>query len=219
MKKYLLTGLIILLPVVLTLMVILFLFDFFTEPFINVVGPLVDFFQDQIHIHLPEGLTLFLSRILSLIFLCIFIFLLGFLTRIFLVTTIMNWGNQILFKIPLIKTVYKVSRDVFAALLSSDGKKAFKNPVMIPFPCKPNHCLGFEAGETAKEIQEKTPIPLISVFAPTAPHPISGFLFLVPESDVKRIDMTNEEALKFLVSCGMILPEADTKREELHEHF
>ena len=127
MKKYLLTGLIILLPVVLTLMVIIFLFDFFTEPFINIVGPLVDLLQDRIHIHFHEGLTLFLSRLFSLILLSLFILCLGFITQIFLVKTLMDWGNQILFKIPLIKTVYKVSRDIFAALLSSEGKKAFKN--------------------------------------------------------------------------------------------
>lgn len=219
MKKYLLTGLIILLPVALTLMVIVFLFDFFTEPFVNIVGPLVDFLQSKAHIHLPQGLTLFLSRVLSLILLCIFILLLGFVTQLFLVKTLIDWGNQILFKIPFIKTVYKVSRDIFAALFSSDGKKAFKNPVMIPFPCKPNHGLGFEAGDVAKEVKEKVKEPLVSVFVPTAPHPISGFLFLIPESDVHRIDMTNEEVLKFLVSCGMILPQADLKREEEHEHF
>ncbi|MBX7065906.1 MAG: DUF502 domain-containing protein [Parachlamydiales bacterium] len=219
MKKYLLTGFIILLPAVLTLMVIIFLFDFFTEPFVNIVGPLVDILQDQVHVHLPHGLTLFISRVLSLIFLCIFILFLGFVTQLFLVKTLMNWGNLVLFKIPFIKTVYKVSRDIFAALLSSEGKKAFKNPVMIPFPCKPNHGLGFEAGEVAKEIKGAIKEPLISVFVPTAPHPISGFLFLIPESDVHRIDMTNEEVLKFLVSCGMILPEADIKKEEEHEHF
>lgn len=218
MKKHLLTGLIILLPVALTLMIIIFLFDFFTEPFVTIVGPLVDLLQEEAGVHLPEGLTLFISRLLSLIFLCFFILLLGFVTQLFLVEMVMNWGNLILFRIPFIKTVYKVSRDIFAALFSADGKKAFKRPVMIPFPSKPNHCLGFEAGEVAQECQEKIKIPLISVFVPTAPHPISGFLFLVPESDVKRIDMTNEEVVKFLVSCGMILPQKDGEGQE-HEHF
>jgi uncharacterized membrane protein len=218
MKKHLLTGLIILLPVALTLMIIIFLFDFFTEPFVTIVGPLVDLLQEEAGVHLPEGLTLFISRLLSLIFLCFFILLLGFVTQLFLVKMVMNWGNLILFRIPFIKTVYKVSRDIFAALFSADGKKAFKRPVMIPFPSKPNYCLGFEAGEVAQECQEKIKIPLTSVFVPTAPHPISGFLFLVPESDVKRIDMTNEEVVKFLVSCGMILPQKDGENQE-HEHF
>lgn len=218
MKKHLLTGLIILLPVALTLMIIMFLFDFFTEPFVTIVGPLVDFLQEKANVHLPEGLTLFISRLFSLILLCLFILLLGFVTQLFLVKMVMNWGNLILFRIPFFKTVYKVSRDIFAALFSSEGKKAFKNPVMIPFPSKPNYCLGFEAGEVASECKEKVKIPLTSVFVPTAPHPISGFLFLIPESDVKRVDMTNEEVVKFLVSCGMILPQKDSQEQE-HEHF
>lgn len=213
MKKHLITGLIILLPVALTLMIILFLFDFFTEPFVSIVGSLVEFLQIKAHISLPQGITLFLSRILSLVFLCIFIFFLGVFTQVFLVKTLLNWGNLALLRIPLVKTVYKVSRDIFAALFSSEGKKAFKRPVMIPFPSKPNYSVGFEAGEVAKEIQDKTKEHLISVFVPTAPHPISGFLFHIPESDVHQIEMTNEEVVKFLVSCGMILPEADTKED------
>ena len=214
MRKHLITGLIILLPVALTLMIILFLFDFFTEPFVSIVGPLVDLAQEKLHIFLPHGLTLFISRILSLIFLCVFIFLLGVITQLFLVKIIIHWSNQVLFRIPFIKTVYKVSRDIFAALLSSEGKKAFKRPVMIPFPSKSNYCLGFQAGEVANECREKIKTPLVSVFVPTAPHPISGFLFLMPEADVRTIDMTNEEAVKFLVSCGMIVPESGTLKAE-----
>lgn len=218
MKKHLITGLIILLPVALTLMIIVFLFDFFTEPFVTIVGPLIDLIQIKLNIVLPQGLVLFLSRLFSLIFLCVFILLLGVVTQLFLVKMIIHWSNLILFRIPFIKTVYKVSRDIFAALFSSEGKKAFKRPVMMPFPCKPNHVLGFEAGEVAEECKEKVKIPLTSVFVPTAPHPISGFLFLVPESDVHSVDMTNEQVVKFLVSCGMILPESDTIQGADDEH-
>lgn len=216
MKKYFITGLIILLPVALTLMIILFLFDWFTEPFVAIVGPLVDLIQEKAHISLPHGITLFFSRILSLIFLCVFIFFLGLITQLFLVKTLIHWGNKILFRIPVIRSVYKVCRDVFGALLSGEGKKAFKNPVMIPFPSKPNHCLGFAAGEVAEEIKTKIDKPLISVFIPTAPHPISGFLFHIPAEDVHAIEMTNEEVVKFLVSCGMILPASD-QHEESHD--
>lgn len=215
MKKQLLTGLVILLPIALTLMVIVFLFDLFTEPFINIVGPLIDMIQVKLQIVLPEGITIFLSRLFSLIFLCLFILLLGVITQLFIVKTLIHWTHRLIDRIPLIKTVYKVSSDIFSALFSSDGKKAFKRPVMIPFPSKPNFCLGFEAGEVATECQQKVKTSLTAVFAPTAPHPISGFLFLVPQTDVHNIDMTNEEVVKFLVSCGMILPGADV--QETHE--
>ena len=211
MKKYLITGLIILLPVALTLMIIFFLFDLFTEPFISIVGPLMELIQAKLPFTIPGGFTLFLSRLLSLIFLCIFIFFLGFVTQLFIVKHLIGWGNQLMYKIPFIRTVYRVSRDVFSALFSPEGKKAFKRPVMIPFPHKPNYCIGFLAGEVAQECQEKINEPLASVFTPTAPHPISGFLFLVPKNDLKEIDMNNEKAVKFLVSCGMIVPESETK--------
>lgn len=214
MKKTLFTGFIILLPLILTLMIILFLFDFFTEPFINLVGPLVHLIQKQLSFTLPEGFTLFLSRLLSLIFLCIFIFLLGIVTQWFLVRTLIHWADRVLFRIPFIRTIYRLTREVFGALFSTDGKKAFKRPVMVPFPSRPGYSLGFIAGEVAEECQQKVKTPLVSVFAPTAPHPISGFLFLLPEKDVKEIDMSNEEVVKFLVSCGMILPKSETRDDE-----
>ncbi|MES2273667.1 MAG: DUF502 domain-containing protein [Chlamydiota bacterium] len=213
MKKYLLTGLVLLLPLALTLMVIIFLFDFFTTPFVPVVGSLIALIQENLPFTLPSGLTLFLSRLLSLIFLCIFIIVLGFVTQWLVVKNLISWGNRMIARIPIVKTVYKVSRDIFSALFSVDGKKAFKKPVMIPFPGRPNFCLGFNAGEVAAECQQRIKTPLVSVFAPTAPHPISGFLFLVPETDVADVDMTNEEVVKFLVSCGMIVPE-DTRTPE-----
>ncbi len=219
MRKHLLTGLVILLPVALTLMIIVFLFDLFTEPFINIVGPLIHLIQQKLHIALPDGLTLFLSRLFSLIFLCLFIFLLGVVTQLFLVKILMNWANRVLFRIPFIKTVYKVSKDIFTALFSSDGKKAFKKVVIVPFPTKPNYSLGFEAGEAAQECKEKVGTPLVSVFVPTAPHPISGFLFLIPQTDVHPVDMTNEEAVKFLVSCGMIVPQSGNKETDDERPF
>jgi len=199
MKKHLLTGLAILLPLALTLMILLFLVDFFTSPFVHLVEEHIFTRGD-----LPEGVALFISRILSLIFLCLFIFLLGVVARWFLVKHIIAWTTSILSRIPLIKTVYKVSREIIAAIFSMDGKKAFKYPVLVPFPCRPTFSLGFQAGEVAQEIKETIKAPLVSVFAPTAPHPISGFLFHIPEQDVYKLDMTNEEAFKYLVSCGLI---------------
>ena len=206
MKKYFLTGLIILLPVALTLMIIGFLFDFFTGPFVTPVSLLLAWFERKLHFHIPSALILHFSRLLALILLFFFILLLGAIARWFFIKHILNGAELLFSRIPLIKTVYKITRDIFNALFSNDGKKAFKRPVIVPFPFLPSYCLGFEAGEVAREIQGKIKEPLVSVFVPTAPHPISGFLFLVEKEKQKGIQMNNEEALKFLVSCGMIHP-------------
>jgi uncharacterized membrane protein len=208
MKKYLITGLIILLPVALTAMIILFLFDIFTAPFVPIVQTILSY----VPFALPAGMSLFLSRILALILLCLLILALGAIARHFFFVNLMRFTNKILSHIPFVKTVYKVSRDVISALFSPDGKQGFKEAVMIPFPDKPNYCIGLSSGDAAEECQKKVGQPLVSVFMPTAPHPISGFLFLVNKKNVHPANMTKEDAVKFLVSCGVIVPEPEIKK-------
>ena len=214
MKKYFLTGLVILLPVALTLMVIFFLFDFFTGPFVPIVSVILAKIEAALHFAIPARITLFISRLLALIFLTIFIFVLGALARWFLLKNLFHLGHLLISRIPIVNGIYKLSRDILSSLFSDDGKKTFKHPVIFPFPCPPSHAICFQAGEVAEECQQKIGIPLVSVFMPTSPHPISGFLFLVPEQDVKRIEMTNEDAVKFLVSCGIIHPGAEKRKTD-----
>ncbi len=207
MKKYFFTGFILLLPAALTLFIILFLFDFFTAPFVPIVTELLITLQNYLPFNLPEGLNTFIARILAFILLCIFVLLLGIVARWFLIRNLLQWANSILSRIPLVKTIFVVSRDIFSALFAQGDKKVFKRPIMMPFPSKPNYSIGFIAGEVAEECRQHSPEPLVSVFAPTAPHPTSGFLFLVPQKDIHEIAMTNEDAVKYLVSCGVIVPE------------
>lgn len=204
MKKHLLTGLIILMPIMLTLMVIVFLIDFFTAPFIPIVSNMLISIESAFHFQIPASLTLVVARLLALILLCLFILCLGALTRWFFMKSLFEFGGKLISRIPFIKTVYNVSKDIFSALFSSDGKKIFQYTVITPYPFPPSYSLGFRAGEVSEEIQQKVTEPLVSVFVPTAPHPISGFLFFVPEKDAHKIAMTTEESVKFLVSCGMI---------------
>ena len=211
MKKYFFTGLIILLPVALTLTVIVMLFNFFTTPFVPIVTALLDSIQTHLSFTLPQDLDAFLARIISLLLLCLFVLVLGIVARWFIVRNLIRGTHALFSRIPFIKTVFNVSRDVFSALFSREGKKAFKCPVMIPFPDQPNHSLGFVVGEVPKECQAKWPEPLAAIFTPTAPHPISGFLLFVPKKDLTTLDMTNEDAVRFLISCGMIVPDDHEK--------
>ena len=210
MKKHFLTGLVILMPVALTLLVILFLIDFFTTPFISVVSSILEKIEIALNFQIPDSLTLPVARIFALILLFLFIFLLGAVAHWFFFKNLFQFGDRLISRIPFIKTVYKVTRDIFKALFSSDGKKAFKHSVIIPFPFAPSYALGFQAGEVADEIQNKVKEPLVSIFMPTSPHPISGFLFFVPQKDAHKIAMSMEESVKFLVSCGMIRTNGDS---------
>lgn len=191
-------------PVALTIIVLVFLIDFFTTPFLPIVSSLLSTLENWGNFSIPNQLTLPTARILALTLLCLFILLLGALTRWLFTKELLKWGEHLFSHIPFIKTVYKVSKEILSALFSSDGKKAFKHSVIIPFPFAPSYVVGFQSGEVAEEIQQKIKEPLTSIFMPTAPHPISGFLLFVPQKDAHKTSMTTEETVKFLVSCGMI---------------
>ena len=209
MKNYFLTGIIILMPIALTIMILLFLIDFLTAPFISIVTDLLKFLENTLHFQIPTGLILPTARVFALVLLVVFILVLGVMAHAFLIRKVFAFWDWVMSRIPFIRTVYKVSRDIFSALFSSDGKKAFKETVLVPFPFSPASSIGFHAGEVASEIQEKIDQPLISVFMPTAPHPISGFLLFVPKSKAPTVPMNNEDSVKFLVSCGIIQAEME----------
>lgn len=202
MKKYLLTGALFLMPIVLTFIVVIFLFDVFTDPLVNIVKPIVT----SLYLPIPQTLILLLSRLLSFVVLFLFITLLGAIIRWFFGKQLIQITNNLLDRIPIVKTVYKTSRDLLGAFFSEDGQKALHYPVAIPFGSFPQQSVGFKSGQIAHEFQQKVKEPLTPVFIPTAPHPLSGFLILVPEKDLEKLDMTNEEAFKFLVSCGTMIP-------------
>ncbi|NGX56107.1 MAG: hypothetical protein K1060chlam5_00342 [Candidatus Anoxychlamydiales bacterium] len=206
MKKYLIAGLIILLPLALTIMIFIFLVDLFTSPFLNVVTSFLTQFKTTIPLLNNPMFATFISRILIIIMLVVFIFILGVITRWFFFKTIMNWTNKILSKIPFVKSIYNSLKDIISSFLSKEGSKAFKHTILIPFPTKDSYCIGFESGDVPQECQEKIDKKLKPVFLPTAPHPISGYMFFVGEDEALDIDIKNEDAVKFTVSCGLILP-------------
>ena len=215
MKKYFITGLIILMPLMLTIFLFILLVDIFTSPFLDFFLKFLLKYQDTYTFLQHTKIITFLARIIILVLLVISIFFLGVLARWFLFKTFINWFNKILSKIPIIKTIYKTSRDIMVGLFSTKkDKKAFRYPVMIPFPSKHGYCIGFQSGEVPPICMKKIKKELTSVFIPTAPHPISGYMLFIPNSDVKKIKMTNEEAVKYTVSCGLITPEEIKKQDE-----
>lgn len=214
MKKHLFAGLVILLPLILTIFILLFLVDLFTNPFINLASALLAHFPTAYSFLEDHNLLEFFSKILILVLLFVFIVFLGAVARWFFINSLLNWANKILCKIPLIKSIYKTTKDIIQALFSKDkNKKAFDRSILVPFPSKQSQCVGFVSGEIPKACQDKVDVPLIPVFVPTAPHPISGYFMLMPENMVHEIDMTKEEAIKLTVSCGVITPERPEKQD------
>ncbi|MCH9613885.1 MAG: hypothetical protein SP1CHLAM54_08940 [Chlamydiia bacterium] len=196
MKKTFLTGLIILSPIAITVLIIRFCLDILTEPFIGM-------FQDLLPSTSPKnGFLLLMSRLAIIIGLFFFTLLLGYLGRAFIVKWFLGKMDKLMNRIPLIKGIYSISREVASNFFQTD-KKPFKGSIVLPFPHKDTKALGFLTGEVPAAVQSHSEEKLSSVFVPTAPHPVSGFVVMVADKEFYPADMTTEEVFKFLISCGL----------------
>jgi uncharacterized membrane protein len=205
MKKSFITGLIFLLPIAVTFFLISFIFDIFTSPFLDFVTSFVIKYAGSFPFLQDPNVVSFIARIIILVLFCLCILILGFLGTKFFFKSLLSFGNAILMKIPFFKSIYHTTKDLLNSVISIDDRKAFKNPIMVSFPNEKSFCIGFLSGSVPPECEKILNKKLTPVFVPTAPYPISGYLIFAEEAF--NIDMTNEEAVTFTVSCGIITPE------------
>jgi len=201
MKKCFITGLIILLPIAFTLWILFFFLDFLTEPFVGIA-------EELFHSILPrhQGLIIFASRLIIIAgFICL-IFLLGFIGQKFFFRTLLRFTEKIFSKIPLVKTIYRLFREITHAVVKTESK-AFKSTVLAPFPMEKSKALGLVINDLPTPLLEKE--KLKSVFIPTSPHPISGFLLMFPEDSLEPLDVSTEDVFKILLSCGIVQPKLE----------
>lgn len=209
MKKYFLTGLVILLPLAITIAVLLFLINFFTEPFVHFVTGLINsenLLPNGIFFLSRESIIRYISRVLILLMLFAVTVGLGILAKWFFVNSFFSVCDKILHRIPVVNTVYKTSQDIIKTLLASD-KNSFKQVVMVPFPRPGVYVLGLIARESPRSCSTAAKEQLTSVLIPTTPNPTTGFLLMFRQEEIIPVDMKPEDAIKYIVSCGVILPE------------
>lgn len=201
MKKYFLTGLVTLLPLATTVWIVQFLVNFLTKPFIG----LVTLLTYRLPIHSPQ-LIRTVTQVLILIGLFFIVFFLGFVARKFFFNQLIYLGDRLLNRIPLVNKVYKTSKDIVNSIFGSK-ERSFSQVVMLPFPNKGSYCIGLIAKEAPQPCSQREKEDLISVFIPTTPNPSTGFLFMCRKSELIYLEMKTEEAIKYVVSCGVIQPE------------
>lgn len=208
MKKHFITGLVILLPLTVTIAIALFIIDFLTKPFVGMVSTTLE----KLHIIntgflflSPEQLVTYGSKIIILVLLFLFTVLLGVFTEWFFINFLFRIGDRILHRIPLINTIYKTTQDIIKTVFSSD-KNTFKQVVMVPFPRKDVFVLGLIPGPSPQVCCDAAKSELISVFVPTTPNPTTGFLMMFHPSELIMMDIKPEDAIKYIVSCGVIAP-------------
>ena len=139
--------------------------------------------------------------ILVLALILVGMFAAGFLGKFFL-----RLGEWIVYKVPLISSIYSVLKQIFETFFSTKTQ-AFSKVVMLEYPRKGIWILGFVSSELKGEVKDKFDQEMLNIFIPTTPNPTSGFLIFVPKKDTIELDMKVEDGIKFVISGGLVEPE------------
>ena len=190
LRNYFIAGVVVLIPIGITVYLTFFIISVSSKILPKEINP---------NHYLPYNIPG--VEIIITLFLITFI---GWLSLSFIGKRLLNLFNTILKKIPILRTIYSAIRQMTETFTKTDKQK--KNVVLVEYPRKGTWAVGFATKENSGEISKKTDKELINVFVPTTPNPTSGFLLMFPKEDVIYLDLTFEEASKFIVSAGTSNP-------------
>ena len=190
LRNYFITGVVVLVPIGITFYLIKFFISVSPKLIPRNINP-----NNYLPYSIP-GLEIFLS--------VIFITLIGGLSLSFIGKKILQLFNDLLKKIPILRTIYSAIGQMAETL--APKRKSKKSVVLVEYPRKGSWAVGFATKDNKGEISKKINRNLVNVFVPTTPNPTSGFLLMYPKEDLIYLDMTFEEASKFIVSAGTSNP-------------
>jgi uncharacterized membrane protein len=198
------TGLAVLLPALITLAIVKWLFGI-----ISSFTDLLLFFvpQDLTHADKGNGPLHWYWSLAALALAVLLVTFVGLLARYYIGVRLIAWLDAAMLRVPLLNKIYGTIKQVNEAF-SSGKKTAFKTVVMVEFPCAGSHSVGFVTSEQNDLLASKTGEKLVNVFIPTTPNPTSGFLIIVPVSKVTKLDMSVPDGIKYIISLGALSPES-----------
>lgn len=200
LRKYFIAGLLVWLPIIITLLVIKFLFDILSKSLLLLPR---DIQPDVIlGFHIPGmGVVLTLAVIFST----------GLVVGNFIGKRLVGFGDALLSRIPIVRSVYTGVKQVTETLFTPGGA-SFRKVLLVEFPSQGVWSIAFQTGEVGRNIEGSLDVdPMVSYFIPTTPNPTSGFLMMAPRSKIIELDMTVDQALKFVISLGVVQPMGGTK--------
>lgn len=202
LKQSILAGVFVTVPIFLSLWIVWIIYDALTAWGVEL--------SESFHIGtgIPEFWKVQIIRIASLILLLLLLVLIGVVVRNTLGKKIIEYVQKVFLKIPLVKTIYSTSRQVGDAIWNTNGSEMFSKAVLFEYPRRGSWAVGFLTNENKQqfEITRVLGKELVSVFIPTTPNPTSGFLFLIPKDECYILNMSVSEAMKYIVSCGAVIP-------------
>lgn len=194
-RKYFISGLLVWLPIIITIVVIKFLVDILSKSLLLLPHNLQ-----------PDVLFGFHVPGVGVVLTLLVIFFTGLFAANFIGQRLVEFSEHIMARIPLVRSVYTGVKQVTETLFKPGGQ-SFRKVLLVEFPSPGVWSVAFQTGEVSKTIENQAAAePMVSYFIPTTPNPTSGFLMMAPKSKVKELDITVDQALKFVISLGVVQP-------------
>ncbi len=194
MKKYFITGLLIWVPLVITVWVLSLI--------VGTMDQSLRLLPRSIH---PESFLGFDIPGVGTLLTLLIVFLTGLVTANFVGQRLVLFWESVLSRIPVVKSIYYSVKQVSDTLFSGSGD-AFRKVLLVRYPHPEAWSVAFQTGTPTREVGQHANSELVSVFIPTAPSPVNGFFFFVRKSDTVELDMSVDDALKYIVSMGVVAP-------------
>lgn len=195
LRRYLAAGLLIWIPLGVTILVITFLVDVIDRTLL-LLPPSVR----------PEALLGFRIPGLGIVLTAVVVLVSGVVVTNLLGQQLFAWGEALLGRIPLVRTLYTSVKKLTETIVNGTGR-SFRRVALVEYPRAGMWTLAFITGDGAEEIERRTGRELVNVFVPTTPNPTSGFMLVVPRADVIELEMTTDEGLRMILSFGVVVPE------------
>ena len=205
------TGLAVTLPAIVSVAAVAWLFrtaSNFTDTLLFFLKFILD--KKDIYENAVSGDMFWYWSVLAFVLAVILISIVGVLARYYIGKRLLEWLDTLMMNVPLLNKVYAAIKQLNAAF--SGNKNSFNTVVLVEFPGAGSYSVGFLTNEAQGEVQKKSGKNLVAVFIPTTPNPTSGFLILVPEEKVTKLDLSVADGIKYIVSLGAIAP-SETKMD------
>ena len=199
-RRYFLAGILVTSPILITAYVTWMIITFIDTQVAGLLPDSLDFTKQLPH-QIP-GLGLIISIFT--------ITIIGALTPGFIGRTLLKAGERVLDKMPVVRTIYGAIKQIMETVMSTNSE-SFREVVLVEYPRKNIWVIGFVTGETKGEVQSLNKNQLINIFIPTTPNPTSGFLLFIPKEDLVYMDMKVEDAVKMVISGGIVTPPENKK--------
>ena len=198
LRKYIVAGLLVWLPLAVTYLLL--------NAAVNIMDGLLD---RMVRIlppqYRPEELFGIDIPGLGVVFTFLLLLITGVLAANFVGRAFVGGWESLLDRIPFVRSIYSAAKN-FAEIVFSDSSNAFKNVLLVEYPRKGIYSLAFQTSTDLGEVQGRTGEEVVGCFVPTTPNPTSGFIIIVPKRDVHVLDMEVDEALKMIISLGVVVP-------------